>query len=92
MPDKVLSACATCKHANWKKTTNGRRHPDGTGRCTFEFPDGPLPKWMVTEAFNRRETITTLRGFLSQRAPGSWIYWVEAHRTVAEGCATWEQK
>ena len=27
--------CDKCKFANWKRTSNGRLHPDGTGRCTY---------------------------------------------------------
>lgn len=26
--------CDDCKYADWKRTSNGRLHPSGEGRCT----------------------------------------------------------
>jgi hypothetical protein len=36
--------CRTCKFAVWVKTSNGRRHPNGQGRCTREIKMPQLPK------------------------------------------------
>jgi hypothetical protein len=35
--------CDDCKHADWKRTKNGRLHPDKTGRCRFVWTPPPLP-------------------------------------------------
>lgn len=35
--------CDDCKHAVWKRTSNGRLHPDKTGRCGFEWTPPPMP-------------------------------------------------
>ena len=35
--------CLTCKLANWKKTANGRLHPNGQGRCSWKPPHIPTP-------------------------------------------------
>lgn len=29
-----MSTCDGCKYADWKKTSNGRLHPDKGGKCT----------------------------------------------------------
>ena len=89
----VLSMCATCRHAEWKKTASGRRHPDGTGRCAFEFPESPLPKWAVESDYGRNAPmVTTLRRMLERKLHGRWIYWREAHQLEPTPCATWEVK
>jgi hypothetical protein len=36
--------CDTCMHAVWKRTSNGRLHPDKTGRCGFVWVPPPIPK------------------------------------------------
>jgi len=91
MSDKgVLSVCATCRHAEWKKTANGRRHPDGSGRCGYEFPNSPLPKWARDRSYGRDEV--SLREVLERKMTRRWIYWVDIHRDEPEPCATWEAK
>lgn len=35
--------CDTCMYADWKRTSNGRLHPDKTGRCGFVWNPPPLP-------------------------------------------------
>ena len=37
-------SCDDCMYAAWKRTSNGRLHPDKTGRCTFAWIPPPLPK------------------------------------------------
>jgi hypothetical protein len=87
-----VSVCATCRFAQWDKTANGRRHPNGAGRCTYQFPDGPLPKWLRERRFQRGTDahVETLRELIEQRYMSRWIYWRDAHRIVAEPCPTWE--
>lgn len=36
--------CDDCKFAEWKKTANGRLHPDKTGRCAFKWDMPPVPR------------------------------------------------
>ena len=43
----VHSVCVGCVYAEWRKTSNGRLHPDGSGNCTYQLPDSPLPKWLI---------------------------------------------
>ena len=35
--------CLECKFANWQRTSAGRLHPSGDGRCTREYPPVRLP-------------------------------------------------
>lgn len=34
--------CDDCALAVWKRTSNGRLHPDKSGRCGWEYRDKPL--------------------------------------------------
>lgn len=38
-----MKYCDDCKWAEWKRTANGRLHPDKTGRCIFEIKIPVLP-------------------------------------------------
>ena len=38
----MTTPCIGCKYANWQKTSNGRLHPNGEGKCTYVFPDMPV--------------------------------------------------
>lgn len=40
-----MVGCLTCALAKWDRTSNGRLHPSGKGRCTFVPEPGPLPPW-----------------------------------------------
>lgn len=43
--------CKYCKYAAWKRTTNGRLHPDKSGRCTYPVKVPALPQafyWIST--------------------------------------------
>ena len=96
MPQRkpVVSVCASCRFAEWKQTANGRRHPEGSGKCTFEFPDSPLPLWVRehTGFGKTQRELTTVREVLAQKLSGRFINWIEHHRTVQTPCATWEAK
>lgn len=81
----VESLCATCRFAEWKKTANGRRHPDGTGLCAYQFPDGPLPRWVNLRA---RLPLVTVCEALNHLGGGRWIYRRDYRHTVAVPCAT----
>lgn len=39
-----MKNCTRCVHATWKKTVNGRLHPNGNGRCTKEVKLPSLPQ------------------------------------------------
>jgi hypothetical protein len=40
-----MNKCDDCKHAEWKLTASGRKHPDGTGKCrkAIEWVAAPIP-------------------------------------------------
>jgi len=42
MPD-----CKTCAYAEWKRTKDGRLHPSGDGKCTWD----EWKKWALPKAF-----------------------------------------
>lgn len=35
--------CVDCKFANWQRTSSGRLHPSGDGRCEWKVPAIHLP-------------------------------------------------
>ena len=59
------SVCDGCKFANWKRTTNGRLHPDGSGKCEW-VATVALPPSCYTGGFgrdfNNMDSTLTLRG------------------------------
>lgn len=36
MRGSVMGNCLDCKFAEWRRTSNGRLHPDKTGVCTYK--------------------------------------------------------
>ena len=38
-----MKNCMGCKYAEWDKTKSGRLHPNGEGKCLFEFKIPTLP-------------------------------------------------
>lgn len=38
-----MNGCNDCAHAVWKRTANGRLHPDRSGRCGFVWSPPPMP-------------------------------------------------
>ena len=38
-----MKNCMGCKYAEWYKTKSGRLHPNGEGKCLFEFKIPTLP-------------------------------------------------
>lgn len=41
-----MKSCVGCKYALWVKTTKGRMHPSGDGRCVYPYKIPVLPKSM----------------------------------------------
>jgi len=41
-----MKYCLDCKYADWKRTTSGRLHPSGDGRCTYKWKSPQLPASM----------------------------------------------
>jgi hypothetical protein len=41
-----MKTCEGCKYAEWKRTSNGRLHPDKLGRCAYKWVMPPLPQSM----------------------------------------------
>jgi hypothetical protein len=91
MTQKTLTVCATCNHAEWKRTSNGRAHPDGSGVCRYRFPDGPLPKWAL--GTYRVGYAKSVRALLDHACGGRWICRYESRiEDTQQPCATWEAK
>lgn len=38
--------CKDCKYAKWERTKNGSLHPNGEGRCSYQYTVPPLPASM----------------------------------------------
>jgi len=38
-----MKDCTKCVYAEWKTTKAGSMHPDGSGRCKFQWKLPPLP-------------------------------------------------
>lgn len=45
-----MKSCLNCKHAEWKRTANGRLHPSGDGMCKYPYKMPPLPASMYWAA------------------------------------------
>ena len=41
-----MKHCLDCKYAEWQKTTAGKLHPSGDGRCKYPWKMPPLPASM----------------------------------------------
>ena len=55
--------CMDCKFAQWKRTSNGRLHPDKSGRCTWEQTmhiSAAVYSWHVTDS--ARQNGVTFKG------------------------------
>jgi hypothetical protein len=93
MQKGVVSVCATCRYAEWETTAAGRRHPNGIGRCAYDFPESPLPKWIGEWRYSRRnERVTTWRELVAQKWPVRQISWRDTWNTVPYPCDTWAAK
>ena len=47
-----MKTCDGCIYAQWQRTSNGRLHPNKTGRCTFAVKVPALPAafyWHLSE-------------------------------------------
>ena len=42
-----MKNCNGCKHARWDRTTAGRLHPSGDGRCEYPYKVPALPACMI---------------------------------------------
>lgn len=38
-----MKNCTGCKWAEWDRTSAGRLHPSGSGRCQYKYKLPPLP-------------------------------------------------
>ncbi len=82
--------CATCRHAEWERTANGRLHPSGQGRCTFMPPDTPMPRVRHERSYRGDTALTTLHQLLARHLHGGWI-WRKSDDAIRP-CPTWEAK
>jgi len=72
-PEKRKTICNGCKFAEWKKTKNGRLHPDEGGRCSWE-KQVTLPSSAYGSSFGRafsEGTLTLSGGYIWRHATGS---------------------
>ena len=68
MSDK--GECFGCRFAQWKRTTDGRLHPDGTGRCTWKLPYVPKAaayQWIGRPYSERPDEPSVSGGYLNRR-------------------------
>ena len=76
--------CLTCKRAVWATTANGRRHPNGQGKCDWTPPYIPTPmawSWNISKG----------TGCVAQPKP-TWG-WIKRNPLKAiTKCETWEAK
>lgn len=73
-----MKYCDDCKWAEWKRTANGRLHPDKTGRCVFEIKIPVLP--------------LAFRWGFGQMWPIIGGGYIERKRELRDHCPTWTQK
>lgn len=69
--------CIDCKYALWAKTTNGRLHPSGDGKCTWKMPTIILPISFYYPV-GRNEIPQPLGGYID--------------RKKLRDCPAWEEK
>ncbi len=39
-----MKTCKDCKYAEWKRSSNGRLHPDKSGSCNYPYAIPALPQ------------------------------------------------
>jgi hypothetical protein len=83
--DNVYSPCESCRFAEWRRTTNGRRHPSGDGKCTWAPPDAPLPLYATRSYYTRQATTVAALVNLSLGVRS-----ISRHPTKADTCGCHE--
>lgn len=53
-----MPTCVGCKHANWRKTAIGRKHPDGSGKCGW-LEANPIAPPVLPYIHSWRDPIVT---------------------------------
>jgi len=76
-----MNSCLNCKFAEWRRTANGRLHPDQTGRCRWVMPDIKIPSAFYWNGFIGRKEVPAPcgGGFIERDLPHA-------------DCPTWEAK
>lgn len=64
-----MNGCDDCVYADWKRTKNGRLHPDKTGRCKFVWSPPPLPKAFSFSFSYNKSMPTPSGGFIERGCP-----------------------
>ena len=72
-----MKTCDDCKYANWKRTKNGRLHPNKSGRCTYPWECPKLPA-----AFD----------WLADGAPTPWGGHIERGEEHKKHCPYWTRR
>lgn len=66
-----MADCKDCKFASWQRTTTGRLHPSGDGRCTWQG----WTEWKMAAAFyyigcrDMRSVPTPDGGHINRKTP-----------------------
>ncbi len=52
MAEKITErSCKNCALAQWQKTTNGKRHPNGSGQCLWKIQRIPVAAAFGSQSF-----------------------------------------
>lgn len=74
--------CPSCRFADWKRTANGRLHPDGYGMCLWTPPHIPTPAvWGWPLSSTSRQPPRPMGGTIGRNPV-----------TPITTCETWEKK
>ena len=77
-----MKMCNGCQFAEWEKTTAGRLHPNGDGKCLYEYVTPKLPGafyWIGGDP-------TPCGGFINRRKEFDehCVYYCRANQTAKE--------
>lgn len=73
--------CLNCKYALWDKTSSGRLHPSGDGRCAWKLPEIHIPKAYFYHAYREEQWIVP-------KPSGGTI----ERKKPEKDCPCWEKK
>lgn len=57
-----MKSCKDCGYANWYRTSSGKLHPSGDGKCEFKWKLPPIP-----QAFYLLKSNSLCGGYISRK-------------------------